>query len=143
MVILFFRSDVCSQSYEVMHASSLHAFGSCTRASWQKCENHCEYTLDRSDQLLFSCSPPKYARFKRYYARAHVYARNARVRARRKKMNKMKKLRLVDTFTEGGLSFFIFSLERLQNLKKMTAKSRKKGTKVACTFTRAVRARVH
>ena len=52
----------------------------------------------------------------------------------------MKKLSLVDTFTEGGLSFFIFSLEGLQNFKKLTAKSRKKGTKVVCTFTRAVHA---
>ena len=40
----FFRSDVCSQSYEVKHASSLHAFGRCTR----------EYKLDPLDKLLFS-----------------------------------------------------------------------------------------
>ena len=58
-------------------------------------------------------------------------------------MYKMKKLRLVDTFLECGLRFFIFSQERLQNFEKLTPKSRKKGTKVACTFTRAVRARVH
>ena len=58
-------------------------------------------------------------------------------------MNKMKKLRLVDTYLKCGLSFFIFSQERLQNFKKITQKRRKKGTKVACTFTRAVRARVH
>jgi len=58
-------------------------------------------------------------------------------------MNKMKKLRLVDTYLECGLSFSIFSQERLQNLKKQTLKSMKKGTKVACTFTCTVRVCVH
>ena len=31
-VFKFFRSDVCSQSYEVKHASYLHAFDRCVRA---------------------------------------------------------------------------------------------------------------
>ena len=58
-------------------------------------------------------------------------------------MNKMKKLRLVDTYLECGLSFSIFSQERLQNFKKQTQKSMKKGTKVVCTFTWTVHARMH
>merc|ERR1711864_18167 len=111
---IFFLSDVCSQSYEVKHATSPHTFGRYARAR----VGRSEYTLDCSEQLSFSCLPPKNALFKRYYARAHVYAFRARFRARRKKIHKMKKLRLVNTFPEGGLRFFIFSLERLQNFKK-------------------------
>ena len=34
-------------------------------------------------------------------------------------MNKMKNVRLVDTFCKGGLRFFIFSQEMPQNLKKL------------------------
>ena len=48
----------------------------------------------------------------------------------------MKKVRLFDTYLECGLRFFIFSKERLQNVKKLI-------TKVGCTFSRAVRARAH
>ena len=42
------------------------------------------------------------------------------------KMNKMKKLGLVDTFFKCHLCFFIFSKERLQNVKKLTTKLTKK-----------------
>ena len=73
----FFRSNVCSQSYEVKHASSPHAFSRCACARVSRSA----HTLDRSKQLLFSCSPPNYALFKRYYVRAHVYVRHARARA--------------------------------------------------------------
>ena len=38
------------------------------------------------------------------------------------KNSKLKKVRLVDTYLECGLRFFIFSKERLQNLKKLTKK---------------------
>ena len=37
-------------------------------------------------------------------------------------MNKMKKLRLGHTYLECGLCFFIFSKERLQNVKILTKK---------------------
>ena len=60
---------------------------------------------------------------------------------KRKKMNKTSNLRLVHTYLEFGLRFFIFSQERLNNLKKLTKKRSKKGTKVGCTFSQAVRAR--
>ena len=61
--------------------------------------------------------------------RVHIYVRQARFRARWKKIPKMKKLHLVNTFFRCGLSFFIFSQERLQNFKKWTPKSRKKAQK--------------
>ena len=46
----YFRSDVCSLSNEVKHASSLNIFGRCAQACRQTCINHCEYTL-HSDWL--------------------------------------------------------------------------------------------
>ena len=72
----FFRSDVCSQSYEVKHASSPHAFGRCVGARVGSAKIT-EYTLDRSEQLSFSCPPPNNALFKRYYARARLCASRA------------------------------------------------------------------
>ena len=48
----------------------------------------------------------------------------------------MKKLRIVDTYLECGLRFFIFSQEGLQN-------GRQRHKKIACTFSLAVHACVH
>ena len=58
-------------------------------------------------------------------------------------MNKIKKLHLVDTFFKCGLCFFIFSHEMPKNFKKHTKKSRNKGTKVRCTVSCVVRARIY
>ena len=59
-----------------------------------------------------------------------------------KKVNKMKKERLVDIYLECGLRFFIFSKERLQNVKKLTKKVGKNSvhdfTRCACTQARAL-----
>ena len=54
----------------------------------------------------------------------------------RKKNYKMKKLRLVDTFLECGLRFFIFSQEGLQN-------GRRRHLKIACMFDLPVHVCVH
>ena len=50
----------------------------------------------------------------------------------------MENFRLVHTFFKCGLRFLIFGQEVPQKLKKTDPK---KGTKVGCTFSRAVRAR--
>ena len=58
-------------------------------------------------------------------------------------MNKIKKLRLIDTFFKCSLRFFIFSQEIPQNFKNLQKKSSKKCTKVACTFSPTLRAHVY
>ena len=59
------------------------------------------------------------------------------------KINKTKKLHLVDIFYKFGIHFFIFSKERFQNFKKLMKKCSKKSTKVWCTFSRSVHAHGH
>ena len=56
-----------------------------------------------------------------------------------KKINKMENFRLVHTFFMCGLRFLIFGQEVPQKFKKLT----KKGQKVGCTNSRAVRACAH
>ena len=64
---------------KLMRSSTLALFMHLAAARQQKCENHCEYTFDHSEQLLFAFPPPHYALFKRYYVRTNVYVRHARV----------------------------------------------------------------
>ena len=75
-----FRSDVCSQ---VMRSSMLASRFWPLRARICRSAKITEYTLDTPNQLLLSCPPQNYALLKEYYMHAHVYARCARVRARR------------------------------------------------------------
>ena len=57
-----------------------------------------------------------------------------------KKVNEIKKVRLVDTYLECGLRFFIFSKERLQNVKKPT---KKVGKNSVHDFTRCALSLIH
>ena len=71
----------------------------------------------------------------------HVLAPGGQNMKLRKKMNKMKKFRLVHTFFKCGLRFLIFGQEVPQKLKKMTQKRHKSRvhvfTRCACTRVRA------